>query len=241
MIPIYSNGLVVWDELEIQTRNNFVEYIVKYLAKRIQEVNKAWTFHRIETPVLLPQSFVNSSYDESDILVTQIEAEPNIKLVLRPETTAGSYLYAEQLITSKGKNISPICVYQLGQSFRNERDKTLKHIRLKAFYQLEFQFIYDEKSKADYPEHLRTITLVCLQGLLQRYGMCIEPSDRLPSYSLRTDDVLVSLPEEEKSTAEAYLMEVCSMSERTDFPMDGMKNMEIAIGIDRLVYIHGLY
>lgn len=53
----------------------------------------------------------------------------------------------------------------------------------------------------------------------------IVPSDRLPGYSLHTDDIEVNF--------NGRWTEVASISTRTDF--EGAQVLEIAIGIDRLV------
>jgi glycyl-tRNA synthetase (class II) len=53
----------------------------------------------------------------------------------------------------------------------------------------------------------------------------IVPSDRLPGYSLRTDDIEVDF--------NGRWTEVASISTRTDF--EGAQVLEIAIGIDRVV------
>lgn len=229
MEPIYSNGLIQWDAHEVLLRQQLTDMIVLRLTEAAQGINKAWTFHRTEMPLLLPKTEVNPQYGPDDILITQVESEPGVPLVLRPETTAGSYTLAKALVDKKGRKALPLVVYQLGQSFRNEQDKALKHMRLKAFYQLEFQFIYDKTSKADYPLLLGAEVNNILQSLMKAPSY-LEPSDRLPSYSLNTTDILFKAPED-------YKMEVCSMSERIDSPIPDTKNFEVAIGMDRLVYL----
>jgi glycyl-tRNA synthetase (class II) len=52
-----------------------------------------------------------------------------------------------------------------------------------------------------------------------------EDSDRLPSYSTRTVDVIHA----------ATNMEICSISNRTDY--EDNKVLEVAIGTDRCVYL----
>jgi glycyl-tRNA synthetase (class II) len=52
----------------------------------------------------------------------------------------------------------PIVVWQHGKSFRNEQDKTASNMRLKEFYQLEFQIIFSNTTQNDY--HLLVVDIV---------------------------------------------------------------------------------
>ena len=76
-------------------------------------------------------------------------------------------------------------------------------------------------------EPLRDELAHCTGGIDAR----IVPSDRLPDYSERTDDVELMW---KKS-----FTEVCSVSTRTDFSLDSQnidyRVLEIAVGMDRLV------
>lgn len=145
-------------------------------------------------------------------------------LVLRPETTMGSYVYAKHLLNPHNdtKVKPPIVVYQHGKSFRREQDQPTKFMRLKEFYQLEFQIIYSANTFNDYSVLL--IPAVCSM-ISNMIGPChVEDSDRIPSYAEWTKDVIC-----DKSG-----MEVCSISKRKDY--EGMNVLEIAIGTDRVVY-----
>ena len=56
-------------------------------------------------------------------------------------------------------------------------------------------------------------------------GDCrLEDSDRLPSYSIETKDIVRVKND----------MELCSISKRTDY--EGAKVLEIAFGLDRLIF-----
>lgn len=122
----------------------------------------------------------------------------------------------------------PVCrsVYD-GKSFRKEQDQVTKNMRLKEFYQQEFQCIYANSTANDYS--LAVIPAV-QRMISDMIGPCrVEESDRIPSYSEKTMDVVC-----EKSN-----MEVCSISLRKDFLYQGgasAKVLEVAIGTDRCVY-----
>jgi glycyl-tRNA synthetase len=133
----------------------------------------------------------------------------------------------------------PICVWQAGKSFRREAEQPTKHMRLKEFYQQEFQCIYTADTKNDY----HTAVLEPVRKMIAQaipFPTRIVASDRLPAYSQITMDVEVWNNDK--------WMEVCSISRRTDFPDKARfvtKNgtvekdilvVEIAIGLDRCVY-----
>lgn len=220
MIQLYdSNGLMFWNEQDIEDRTAYFNRIVLDLQTGLKKLNRAFDMYRVEAPILTPAELVSAEYDKADYFQTSDET-----LSLRPETTMGSYIYARHLIDSQDKRYKlPLVVYQLGKSFRREQDKTVKNMRLKEFYQLEFQALYSDTTLADYPTAIKEIVLESLSNLL-KYDCHLEPSDRIPSYSLSTTDVICNG------------MEVCSMSERKDF--EGAKNFEVAIGMDRLVYLN---
>jgi glycyl-tRNA synthetase len=169
---------------------------------------------------LIPRELVSDSYTEDDIFVTQED------LVLKPETTAPSYLYAQALMNShnKMKVKPPFVVWQHSRSARNEQDNVLKNMRLKEFYQLEFQILFSETTMNDY---YPSIVNAMRDAASMLIGSCrTEPSDRVPSYSTETTDIVC-----EKSD-----MEICSMSRRLDFPNSKIKVIEVAFGTDRCVY-----
>jgi glycyl-tRNA synthetase len=136
----------------------------------------------------------------------------------------GSFKYAEKLLSSYNeiKFKPPIIVWQHGKSFRKEQDQPTKFMRLKEFYQLEFQVIFSMNTSNDYSVNLYPDVLKIISSMI---GDCrIEESDRLPDYSEQTIDIVCVKSE----------MEVCSMSKRKDF--QGYKVIEIAIGTDRCIY-----
>lgn len=160
----------------------------------------------------------------NEILMVYKEMYPQKSLVLRPETTMGSYAYARHLLNPHNptKVMPPLVVYQHGKSFRREQDQPTKFMRLKEFYQLEFQILYSPSTKNDYSLSLIPAVKQMIEDMI---GPChVEASDRLPSYAEWTKDVIC-----DKSG-----MEVCSMSKRTDY--ENMNVIEVAIGTDRCIY-----
>jgi hypothetical protein len=245
MQPVITNGLVVWGPEELRIRRMIFDFIVAELTTAAQQANRAWQFHNIEYPVLMLVNDMNDEYTAREVFLLRDECVEHTlangmkaMIGLRPETTHGSYQYALDYVTKTGRRQAlPLCVYQMGLSFRNEQDKTLKHMRLKQFNQLEFQFIYDVTTKADYPEILRAAAREAMMKLFRGEGISTEPSDRIPTYSTSTIDLVYTEgPDPEEYELRGYEMEICSMSERTDSPVPDTKNFEIAFGIDRLVH-----
>ena len=133
----------------------------------------------------------------------------------------------------------PFVVWQVGKSFRREADQVTKNMRLKEFYQQEFQCIYTAETMNDY--HAAVLEPVKkMIGEMINLPTRIVKSDRLPSYSEVTMDV-------EADNGDKW-MEICSVSRRNDFPQKAkfttkkgvvekeLKVLEIAIGLDRCIY-----
>ena len=168
-------------------------------------------------------------------------------LVLRPETTPSSYVYAQHLLNTHTGVKPPFVVWQTGKSFRREQDQVTKNMRLKEFYQQEFQCIYTADTMNDY----HTVVLEPVRKMLgEMIGMetRIVESDRLPSYSEVTMDVEAHTESFVFNKESDRWMEICSISRRTDFPQKAkfqtkkkivekdLLVLEIAIGLDRCVY-----
>lgn len=237
MINLYNtNGLVFWNRDEIKYRNYIKEVFSEFIEKILRDENRAWQSFEIEAPVLIPRELVNPNYTNEDIWVQ--ETKDSEELVLRPETTPSTYTYACHLLNSN-MILPPFCVHQTGKSFRREQDQVGKNMRLKEFYQQEFQCIYSKDTLNDYQEKI----LEPLRGLFEKIigkPARIVESDRLPSYSLRTMDIEIDNGDK--------WMEICSISKRIDFPQKvkfqaksgvvekEMLVLEIAIGLDRCVY-----
>lgn len=218
------NGLYFWSEEEIRLRRMFEEHCVASISQNLKIQNRGFEIVQVEAPLLTPQELINKSYDIKDVFFLHKPNAEDKDLVLRPETTMGTYKAIEHLLNpyNERKMKLPLCVWQHGKSFRREQDQATKFMRLKEFYQLEFQIAYSQGTATDYAEKLIPVVQQMLAMLI---GPCrIEKSDRLPDYSEITMDVVV----------ERNDMEVCSISKRKDFP--GAKILEVAIGTDRCVY-----
>jgi glycyl-tRNA synthetase len=220
MLPLFdANGLVLWTEEEIKVRRMLEDYFVSSLKTNLLTQNRAFQMFQCEAPLLIPRQFVNENYTEEDIFVTQDD------LVLKPETTSTSYLYAMELLNTHNdmKVKPPFVIWQHSRSARNEQDNVLKNMRLKEFYQLEFQILFSETTRNDY---YPSIIEAMRKAASDFIGPCrLEQSDRLPSYSSETTDIVCDRND----------MEVCSMSRRHDFPDSRIKVIEVAFGTDRCV------
>jgi glycyl-tRNA synthetase len=219
-----KNGLIFWSEQEIKARRMVENFVVSTLSESLKCLNRGFEVVQVEAPILTPRMYINASYSDDDMFVLDPEDVPEDGLILRPETTMGSYIWAKKLLDpyQPRKIKLPLVVWQHGKSFRREQDQVSKNMRLKEFYQLEFQIIYSPDTKNDYTPSV-IATMKSILGILVG-PVRIEASDRLPSYSTSTTDVI----------CEANNMEVCSISNRTDF--ENAKVLEVAVGSDRCVY-----
>lgn len=242
MESLYNvNGLVFWTEKEIHYRKFIEKVFANSIEAILRKENRAWHFTEIEAPVLIPRELINKNYTNEDIFVQETLGDKTTDLsdlALRPETTPASYAYACHIIKNNIM-LPPFCVFQTGKSFRREQDQVSKNMRLKEFYQQEFQCIYSESTLNDY----QTAVLEPLREMFQRVigkPARIVESDRLPDYSIKTMDIEVDNGDK--------WMEICSISVRKDFPIEvnfqskkgvtaaKMLVLEIAIGLDRCVY-----
>jgi glycyl-tRNA synthetase len=248
MESIYrTNGLMFWNQEEIKLR----EFFINHFAERIEFVlwreNPAWKMVRIEAPLLTPVPLLNPNYTSEDVWFQDNQqpiTDAAVHLALRPETTPGSYIYAQHLLHTQSGHKPPLCIWQAGKSFRREQDQVQKNMRLKEFYQQEFQCIYTADTMNDYHaavlQPIRSILSMALGYPLEKSR--VVESDRLPSYSQITMDVEIDNGDK--------WMEICSISRRTDFPdklvFPGKKGniekdalvLEIAIGLDRCLYCY---
>lgn len=239
MKSLYNvNSLIIWEERDIRLKR-FIEDSIKEEVKLILiEQNPQWKFFQIEAPCLIPLDLINKNYTSDDIWAQEIKSDTEVKLVLKPETTPSSYVYAEYLLDSN-KVLPPFVVWQTSKSFRREQDQVLKNMRLKEFYQTEFQCLYASDTLNDYQEKVLEPLRKMFSDILALPTRIVE-SDRLPDYSIRTMDIEVF--------SEDRWMEICSISKRKDFTKKAIINykskvfekdllvLEIAIGLDRLVY-----
>lgn len=211
------NGLLFWTQEEIKLRRMFEEYFSAEILSSLKKQNAAFNLIQVEAPLLTPKDLINKGYTEENIWSFG-------DLVLRPETTMGSFAYAKYILSGHNeiKQKPPVIIFQHGKSFRREQDQATKFMRLKEFYQLEYQIIFGATTANDYSIKLYPDVLKAISNMI---GECrIELSDRLPDYSEETTDIVCVKSE----------MEVCSMSKRKD--LEGYKVIEIAIGTDRMIY-----
>lgn len=235
MENVYNiNGLVFWNEEEILLRNHYKNLFSVNIKQILININSAWKFIEIESSLLTPSCLINASYTNDDVWFQKDDS-----LVLRPETTPGSYAYATFLLENQKGVKPPFCVWQSGKSFRHEQDQVTKNMRLKEFYQQEFQCIFTSDTGCDYHSEV-------LEPIKAMFEKCLKlptrivPSDRLPDYSEITSDVEIDNGDK--------WMELCSISRRKDFKTKAkmqsksilvekeLKVLEIAIGLDRCVY-----
>lgn len=234
MKTIYNaNSLPFWEEKDIRIRKQIEENLKEEVKNILLNQNKMWKFHQIEAPCLIPRELINPNYTNLDIW-----DQENSDLALKPETTPASYEYAKYLLRSN-QVMPPFVVWQTSKSFRREQDQVEKNMRLKEFYQTEFQCFYSADTLNDYQENVMEDLRVMFEEILTLPCRVVD-SDRLPSYSLRTLDIEV--------WNEDKWMEICSVSKRTDFDEVARitvkkkvieKNLlvlEVATGLDRLVY-----
>ena len=140
----------------------------------------------------------------------------------------GSYEAAKYYLNTHAerKIKLPLVIWQSGKSFRKEIDQPTKFMRLKEFYQLEFQILFSPSTGNDYYPSIVEHTNKYLSSWIVACKK--EASDRLPSYVTETTDII----------CETNSMEVASISRRTD--LEGIKNIEVAIGLDRGLYCRNL-
>lgn len=233
MYNVYDkNGLPFWTAEEIKLRATLTDLLAGRVQRALLGENPAWQFVQVEAPLLTPRTLINPNYTDADVFVLD-------DLVLRPETTPGSYVFARKLFDG-GWNKPPLCVWQAGKSFRRESDQPTKFMRLKEFYQQEFQCVFTSDTKADYHTLLAKTAEQAIREFVGKPTRLV-PSDRLPDYSLRTMDVEVEVES-------GRWMELSSISLRKDFPgtftFQGKGGAvpkellvaEVAIGLDRCVH-----
>jgi len=232
------NSLVIWEEKDIRLKRWIEDTLKEEIKSILLSLNPRWEFFQIEAPSLIPLDLINSNYTSDDVWVQENKSDTEVKLVLKPETTPSSYVYAEYLLDNN-KVLPPFVVWQTSKSFRREQDQTIKHMRLKEFTQTEFQCIYSAETLNDYQEKVLEPIRKMFEDIISMPCRIIE-SDRLPDYSLRTMDIEV--------WNEDKWMEICSISKRKDFTKKAKFSvkgkvvekdllvLEIATSSDRIVY-----
>lgn len=228
-----TGGLRFWNEREIMIREQAIQTVREAVARPLLELNQGWRFERVETPVIMPIRHMSSAYEPLDFFLVEPSLSGDQRgSALRAETTFGTYLMAEKMFRD-GLAKAPLCVWQAGHSFRTETNDgaTAEKLRFNQFWQLEFQCIYREDSKADYVTPTRTEVAVAISQITGLQTRMI-PSDRLPAYAAETVDIEVFYRD--------CWTEMASTSRRTDFPVINpqappLTVFEVAVGLDRLV------
>lgn len=214
---LYSNATVMWTETEIEERDALIRLIAATLRDAWTGLNAAVSFHRVETPILTPADHLQGHVEAKfELLATS-------RGFLRPETTAGTFAALALMFPQEAQMMKrlPICLWQAGKSFRDEtHGETMRasKLRLREFWQQEFQLFTRADTRADY-------LMAGLTALTARFGGEIVTAGDLPHYSRRTLDWHMDG------------LEVAGFSERTDWP-HGIVH-EAAVGLDRLVVMLG--
>ena len=144
------NSLVHWEEREILRREAFIRHFSDEVRAFLPSVNPAWDMRRVEAPTLIPRHLISDAYGNADVWVQQQLAPTETELVLRPETTPSTYAYMTHLLDTHTGARLPLCVWQAGRSYRREQEQTTAHMRLKEFWQMEFQAAFTADTGMDY-------------------------------------------------------------------------------------------
>src|SRR5690606_5980006 len=94
------NGLMFWNEHDIKLREHFRDYFAREMQSILIAQNPAWRFFYTEAPLLTPRSIINKNYTNEDVFIQERSSETETELVLRPETTPGSYVFGRHLLES---------------------------------------------------------------------------------------------------------------------------------------------
>lgn len=209
------NATIMWNEQEIEEREALVRIIPAIIKNAWTALNPAVSMTRVEMPCICATDDFASHLAEG-FPVMLLHNPPHT--MLRPETTA-STIAALNIMYPNPNQITkqlPLCLWQVGKSFRNEENSgTMRatKLRLREFYQLEFQLFAMDGTKADFIG-------AALEALCARFGGEVVSAD-CPHYSDGTLDW------------ELGGIEIASCSVRNDW--DGGVLFEVSIGLDRLV------
>lgn len=218
MTPLFTNATVMWRQREIAERDSLINLCYESIREAWIDMNKAVQFERVETPILTPIHLLQGHVDAGFPLI-DTNAFTKSQTVLRPETTIGCITAFHSIFPNKNQMLKnmPFCVWQVGKSFREETNpETMRasKLRLREFYQMEFQLFTSATTKADY-------LTSALTQLTNRFGGIIIEATELPHYSRRTLDW------------EMDGLELAGCSERTDWEPGII--YEVSIGLDRLL------
>lgn len=225
-------ALRTWRQNELRLRRRMADAIVETVETTARELNRAWTFEEVEAPTMMPVDEMSAAYTSDDIFLLRDAPGGTRDWAMRAETTFGSYAAAVRILRTTSVK-PPLCVWQMGTSYRRETNDgaSVSRLRLNAFVQLELQLILREDTVQDVAEPIRDALVPLVQRLTGLETRRVA-SDRLPSYATETVDIECLLPNGD-------WREVASTSRRTDFPtppeFKPLKVVEIAFGMDRMV------
>lgn len=227
-------GLRTWRQTELRLRRRIADTLVETAETTLRDINRAWAFEEVEAPTMMPLDRMSAAYTSDDVFLLQDAPGGTKEWAMRAETTDGTYCAANQILRTTNLK-PPICVWQMGTSYRRERSDgaTAEKLRFNAFTQLEMQCVMAEDTSFDVAPPVREALAAQVRRITGLETRLIE-SDRLPSYSTETVDIECLLPNGD-------WREVASTSRRTDFPTPPayrpLKVFEIAFGMDRMVTI----
>lgn len=232
MKQLYSNSTVYWNEQEIERRESLIRQIYLILKNTWSELNPAVKFHRVETPILTPADYLRG-HTEKGFPLIKTNFSYNFRAgYLRPEIAGGCFAAFIDMWPQKAQRdkLLPICIWQAGKSFRTEdKPDTMRatKLRLSEFWQLEFELICREDTKADYIcagiDAIRNEFYWQLRDSKEEIPCVIIKADDLPHYSSETWDWMCGD------------LELAGCSVRTD--LEGYMVHEISIGLDRLLAV----
>lgn len=213
MIDVYDHeGLPFSTESDIIKRQYFVDFLTLAVRNVLLECDKAWTLEQIEVPILIPKEYLRLGYQ-----IGYVYKLGNLRL--RPETTEATYAYARKI-----KFEAPHCIWTHSRSARPEPvNRTKWHLH--EFWQLEFQ-CFHKPSELDYQNTVLEPLRSAVANVTGREARVVK-SETSPAYSPSVMDI--------ELLHDGEWVEVASILLRNDTGIDGIVNLEIGFGTDRLL------
>ncbi len=213
MIDVYDHeGLPFSLEDDIIKRQYFVDYLTYTVRRVLSKQDKAWTLEQIEVPILIPKEYLRLDYQIGYVYKLG-------ELRLRPETTEATYAYARKINLE-----APHCIWTHSRSARPEPEQRTKW-HLHEFWQLEFQ-CFHKPSEIDYQNTVLEPLRHAVSVVTGRDARVVK-SETSPAYSPTVMDIELFVEDE--------WVEVASILLRTDTGIDGIVNLEIGFGTDRIL------
>ena len=191
-----------WDGDEIAAREHLTAHFAREVEAMLRGSIGTW-LPASKPRRCRPANLMNPNCGDADLWT-----QPDTDLVLRPAHDGQLRLRTQ---APRRQGVLLMASLRAGRPERaiaRNRIRAVANMRLKEFWQQEFQCLFSETTKADY-QTLIMEPLAVILGNARRTTARIVESDRLPDYSLKTMDV-------EADTGERW-MEVCSVSVRKDY------------------------